>query len=141
MSPIQQLVAACASLVVLTGVVGLRMLIVRVREMRARRIHPQSIALSAQRAQRLEDSRASDNYNHLYELPVLFYALCLAAIATGHIPAWLPPLAWLFVVLRGVHSVIQCTYNKVMHRFAVFLAGFLLVFAMWVAYAVSYLSA
>jgi hypothetical protein len=47
----------------------------------------------------------------------------------------------LFVVLRCLHSVIQCTYNKVMHRFAVFLAGFLLVFAMWVAYAVSYLAA
>jgi hypothetical protein len=72
MNPIQQLVAACASLAVLTGLVGVRMLIVRVREMRARRIHPQSIALSGQRAQRLEDSRASDNYNHLYELPVLF---------------------------------------------------------------------
>ncbi|HQY49668.1 MAG TPA: MAPEG family protein [Thermomonas sp.] len=140
MSSAQQLIAACTTLVALTLVVGIRMLSVRVAEMRARRIHPQAVALSAHRAQKLEDSRASDNYNHLLELPILFYALCLAAIATGHIPAWLPPLAWLFVASRIVHSTIQCTYNKVMQRFSVFLIGFFLVPAMWVAYAVSYIA-
>lgn len=141
MSPIQHLVAACSTLVALTFVVGLRMLYVRVREMRARRIHPQSVALSAQRALKLEDSRASDNYNHLFELPVVFYILCLVAIASGHIPAWLPPFAWLFVFLRIVHSAIQCSYNRVMHRFSVFLAGFVLVFVLWAAYAYSFVFA
>lgn len=140
MSPVQHLVAACASLVALTFVVGIRMFYVRVAEMRTRRIHPQSVALSAQRAQKLEDSRASDNYNHLFELPVVFYVLCLAAIATGHVPAWLPPLAWLFVALRVIHSAIQCSYNKVMLRFGVFLTGFFLLGTMWVAYAVSYVA-
>ena len=139
MSPAQHLFAACAALVALTFVVGMRMYHVRIGEMRARRIHPQSVALSGQRAQRLEDTRAADNFNHLFELPVLFYVLCAVAIGTGYIPAWLPALAWLFVLLRVVHSAIQCGYNKVMHRFAVFLAGFFLVMAMWAAYAVSYL--
>ncbi|KAF1697085.1 MAPEG family protein [Pseudoxanthomonas koreensis] len=141
MSPAQHLVAACTALVLLTALVGLRMLSVRVAEMRARRIHPQAVALSGQRAGKFEDTRASDNYNHLFELPVVFYALCLAAIGTGHIPAWLPATAWLFVGLRVVHSAIQCSYNKVMHRFMVFLAGFFLVVAMWLAYAVSYIAA
>jgi hypothetical protein len=141
MSPTQHLVAACASLALLTCIVGLRMLHVRVREMRAKAVHPQSVALSAQLAQRLEDSRASDNYKHLFELPVVFYVLCLMAIATGHIPNWLPACAWLFVILRVIHSVIQCSYNKVMHRFQVFLAGYFLVFVMWVAFAISYIAA
>lgn len=113
------------------------MLLVRVTEMRKSRISPQSIALSIQRAQKLEDSRASDNFNHLFEVPVLFYALCIAAIASQHVPGWLPILAWVFVALRVLHSAIQCTYNKVMHRFPVFLAGFFLVSAMWVAFAIS----
>jgi hypothetical protein len=141
MSPAQHLVAACTTLVALTFVVGLRMFFVRISEMRAKRIHPQSVALSAQRSQKLEDARASDNYNHLFELPVVFYVLCVVAIAASHIPAWLPALAWLFVALRIVHSAIQCTYNKVVHRFSVFLAGFFLVFAMWAAYAISYVAA
>lgn len=141
MAPQQHLVAACAALATLTFVVGLRMLAVRVAEMRARRIHPQAVALSAQRAQRLDDSRASDNYNHLFELPVLFYGLCALALATTHVPGWLPAAAWLFVALRIAHSAIQCSYNRVMHRFAVFLAGFALLGAMWAGFALSYLAA
>lgn len=138
MTPQQHLIAACAALALLTFVVGLRLFFVRVREMLTRRIHPQSVALTSQRSAKLEDARASDNYNHLFELPVLFYVLCLAALATGHIPAWLPALAWAFVALRVLHSAIQCTYNKVMHRFPIFLMGFFLLGGMWVAYAVSY---
>lgn len=141
MAPQQHLVAACAALALLTFLVGLRMLAVRVAEMRARRIHPQAVALSAQRAQRLDDSRASDNYNHLFELPVLFYALCALALATTHVPGWLPAAAWLFVALRIAHSAIQCSYNRVMHRFAVFLAGFALLGAMWAGFALPYLAA
>lgn len=139
MGPQQQLVAACAAMALLTFVVGLRMFVVRVREMKVRRISPQSVALSGQRAQRFDDSRASDNYNHLFELPVLFYVLCLTALAIGHIPAWLPLAAWVFVGLRVVHSAIQCSYNRVMHRFAVFVAGFVLLAAMWVGFVISWL--
>ena len=140
MSPTQHLFAACLAMVALTFVVGLHMFRIRVGEMMARRIHPQSVALSGQRAQRLEDSRASDNFNHLFEVPVLFYLLCAVAIGTGHIPVWLPALAWLFVLSRVVHSAIQCTYNRVMHRFAVFLGSFLLLLVMWAMYAGSFLA-
>ena len=119
MTPVQHLVAACAVMVGLTFVVGLRMFRVRVGEMMARRIDPQSVALSAQRERRLEDSRASDNFNHLFELPVL---------------------AWLFVLTRIAHSIIQCSYNRVMHRFAVFLAGFFLLVAMWAMYALAFIA-
>lgn len=140
MSPTQHLFAACLAMVALTFVVGLHMFRIRVGEMMARRIHPQSVALSGQRAQRLVDSRASDNFNHLFEVPVLFYLLCVVAIGSGHIPAWLPALAWLFVLSRVVHSAIQCTYNRVMHRFAVFLGSFLLLLVMWAMYAGSFLA-
>ncbi|MGY0559813.1 MAPEG family protein [Luteimonas sp. A277] len=140
MSPTQHLFAACLAMVALTFVVGLHMFRIRVGEMMARRIHPQSVALSGQRAQRLEDSRASDNFSHLFEVPVLFYLLCAVAIGTGHVPVWLPALAWLFVLSRIVHSAIQCSYNKVMHRFVVFLVSFFLLLAMWAMYAVSFLA-
>lgn len=141
MTPVQHLVAACAVMVLLTFIVGLRMLRVRVGEMMARRIDPQSVALSAQRGRRLEDTRASDNYNHLFELPVLFYLLCAVAAGTGYVPAWLPALGWLFVLTRIAHSIIQCSYNRVMHRFAVFLAGFFLLVAMWAMYALAFIAA
>jgi hypothetical protein len=138
MSATLHLINACAVLAALTVLVGARMLAVRVRDMRTQRIGAQSVALSFQRAQRLSDSRASDNFNHLFEVPVLFYALCVGAIASGHIPPWLPPLAWLFVALRIVHSGIQCSYNKVMHRFPLFLASLVLIACMWIGFAISF---
>ena len=140
MTPTQHLVAACLAMDGLTFIVALRMFRIRVGEMMARRIHPQAVALSGQRAERLQDSRASDNYNNLFEMPVLFYLLCAVAIGTGHVPAWLPALAWLFVLTRIAHSFIQCTYNKVMHRFAAFLGGVFLLMAMWAMYGVSFLA-
>src|SRR5690625_4805667 len=140
MTPSQHLVAACLAMVALTFFVGLRMFRVRVGEMMARRIDPQSVALSGPRAGRLENTRASDNFNHLFELPVLFYLLCAVAIGSGHVPAWLPALAWLFVLSRVIHSAIQCSYNRVMHRFAVFLAGFFLLMAMWAMFGGSFLA-
>ncbi|MBS0590519.1 MAG: MAPEG family protein [Proteobacteria bacterium] len=124
MTPARHLIAACATLMLLTFAVGVLMLVRRVREMQARRITPQSVALSAQRNALLQDSRASDNYNHLFELPVLFYALCALALASDHIPVWLPIAAWAFVALRIAHSAIQTGRNTVTHRFAMFVAGF-----------------
>ena len=128
------LVASCLAMVVLTGAVGLRLLLVRVGEMREKRIHPQSASTSVQMAAKLQNVQAADNFRNLFEVPVLFYALCATAVALKHVPAWLVVGAWLFVALRVAHSFIHCTYNKVMHRFPVFMLGFAVVVVLWVAF-------
>lgn len=130
----QLLLMAVHVMVVLTFVVCLRLLAVRVREMKQKRFAPQATSTSLQAAARYEDVRASDNFRNLLEVPVLFYALAAVALATGHVPGWLVVGAWAFVVLRIGHSLIQCTYNDVMHRFAVFLAGFALIVGLWTAF-------
>ncbi|HPO25494.1 MAG TPA: MAPEG family protein, partial [Arenimonas sp.] len=48
-------------------------------------------------------------------------------------------LAWLYVVLRVVHSIIQCSYNKVMHRFYVFFTSVWVLLGIWVMLAVGYI--
>jgi len=133
------LVMACSALALLTFGVGIHMYRARIREMKTDRIHPQSVALSAEKGDRLKDTRAADNFSHLFELPVLFYVLCVLAIASQQIPGWLPIAAWIFVVSRFIHSFIQCTYNKVMHRFVIFVAGFFLLALMWIGFLISIL--
>ncbi|WP_417473512.1 MAPEG family protein [Luteimonas mephitis] len=119
------------AMVVLTLVVWLRMYTTRIAQMKRERIHPQAVATSAQAAARLTDSRAADNFRNLFELPVLFYlALVVAAVAGLATDATLA-LAWLFVLLRVVHSAIQCSYNKVMHRFQAYLAGSVVLWVLW----------
>lgn len=141
MSPAQTVVAACLAQVLLTFAVGLRLFTTRVGEMRRRRIPPQSVANSVQISSKLEDLRAADNFRNLFEVPVLFFALCAVALATGLLPGWLQIGVWLFVVVRVVHSLIQCSYNKVMHRFAAFLMSFFTVIVLWLAFGWSYLTA
>ncbi len=119
------------ALVALTFVVWLRMYHVRIREMHRLRIDPQSVATSAQASGRFVDTRASDNLRNLFELPVLFYAGVLVAHATGATSATLLVLAWSFVALRIVHSVVHCGYHRVMHRFGVYVAGSVVLWAMW----------
>jgi hypothetical protein len=136
----EHLVAACAAMAVLVFLVALRLLQNRVKEMRAKRISPQDTSNSIQMAALLENVQAADNYKNLSEAPILFYALCAIAIATGYLPDWLIHFSWGFVALRCLHSFIQCTYNKVMHRFPVFLTSLTLITALWVAFAVGYLN-
>jgi hypothetical protein len=115
----------------LTLLVWLRLYQVRLGEMARRRIEPQSIAAATARDATFQDTRASDNFRNLFELPVLFYAGVLAAVALGHADAGLAVLAWAFVALRAAHSLIHCSYNRVVHRFAVYVLGALALFAFW----------
>ncbi len=132
-----QLIAACLAMVLLVFVVGGAMLVTRVQEMRRKRIHPQAAANSVQMAARLENVQVADNFRNLFESPTLFYALAAVALATGHVPDWLVASAWVFFGLRVLHSFIHCTYNKVYHRLTVFLASFVLLVGMWVAFFVA----
>ena len=115
----------------LTFVVWCRLYVERLGQMSRERIHPQAVATSAQMAARIKDTRAADNFRNLFELPVLFYLAVVIAQATGSVTPLLLGLAWAFVALRALHSLIHCSYNKVMHRFQAYLLGGLVLWAMW----------
>jgi hypothetical protein len=115
----------------LTFVVWLRMYFARIAEMKRERLHPQSIATSPQMAARLKDTRAADNFRNLFELPVLFYLALTVAAISHQVGTPVLILAWLFVALRVLHSAIHCSYNKVMHRFPVYLAGGAALWLLW----------
>ena len=107
--------------------------------MKRERIHPQAVALSAQMATLIKDTRAADNFRNLFELPVLFYVALVIAYLTNQVTAVTLGLAWTFVALRYVHSYIHCTYNKVMHRFQAYLLDGLVLWALWAALAIGIL--
>ena len=70
-----------------------------------------------------EVARVADNYNHLHEQPTIFYALALTAQVAGAVDAWSVALAWAYVALRVVHSLVQATRNVIVVRFAVFVTA------------------
>jgi len=72
------------------------------------------------------------NVANLFELPVIFYALCLTVFVAGIADQTVVVLAWAFTGSRLVHSAIHITYNNVLHRFLVFAAGLVIVTLMLV---------
>ncbi len=122
--------------VLLTLVVAIRMYVVRIGEIVTRRVNPQSLATSREAAAQLQNIAAADNFRNLFELPVLFFAICPALYVTGHVTAFQLGLAWAFVSGRCVHSFIHITYNRVRHRFRAFVLSMSCVFSMWAVFAV-----
>jgi len=129
------------AMVLLTFFVWGSMFFERRTQMLALRVHPQRVASSAQMAQMLPKSNAADNFRNLFELPVLFYALCILLLATQQASTFFEICAWVFVAFRVLHSVIHLSYNRVMHRFYAYLLSSLTLWIMWGAFAYRSLSA
>ena len=76
------------------------------------------------------------NYAHLMEQPTIFYAIVFALILMGFDAAINVYLAWAYVGLRVIHSLIQATVNIVIYRFAVFTLGSICLFALTIHAAI-----
>ena len=70
------------------------------------------------------------NYAHLMEQPTLFYAICLALALLGAGNGMNATIAWAYVGLRVLHSIVQATFNKVSVRFALFVLSTLALIAL-----------
>src|ERR1700688_5069892 len=79
----------------------------------------------------------ADNYNHLMEQPTLFYATALTLALAGQGSGLNAGLAWLYVALRVVHSLVQATVNAVAARFAIFMVGSIVLLIMAVRAAIA----
>ena len=126
-----RLVWPLATMVALTFVVWVRLYFERIGEMQERRIHPQKVATSQAAASVLTRTRAADHFRNLFEMPVLFYAGVCVALALSLHSDLLLGLAWAFAALRIVHAAIHLTYNRVMHRFGVYVTSCVAAWAFW----------
>ena len=78
-----------------------------------------------------------NNLGNQYELPVLFFAACIALYLTGHATLYPVLLAWAFVATRIAHTFIHVGENRVRYRMQTFVAGFLINGLLWLWLAVN----
>lgn len=117
---------------VLTAVVWVVLYARRLPAMRKAGVPTQTYTTPDKGAALLPESVAypANNFRNLFELPVLFYALCLYLYVTGTADATDVTAAWVFMGFRAVHSAIHCTVNIVILRFAAYLVSTLALFFM-----------
>jgi hypothetical protein len=121
------LVLPVLALVAWTLVIWAWMVLDRVATMRREKIHPQKAVRTRTFELPGKSMWVSDNYNHLMEQPTIFYAAALAAQLAGQADAINTGLAWTYVAIRIVHSILQTTSNVVMQRFYAFVLSTLVL--------------
>jgi hypothetical protein len=110
-------------MMLLTAGVWLVLFAKRIPAMRAAKLPAQTYTTPDKTIELLPEavSYPSNNLKNLFELPVLFYALCLLLYVTGNVDAVYLSVAWAFVGFRFLHSLIHVTINIVMARFLCYL--------------------
>jgi hypothetical protein len=84
------------------------------------------------------NSSASNNFKNLLEMPVIFYTICLYLTVFGLVDDFHVSCAWVFVVFRVLHSLIHCTFNRVVLRFLAYIVSSV---AVWIMVARAVLAA
>jgi len=118
------------ALVVWSLLIWIFMYATRIPAMQKAGIQPQDARFPGSLDRLPESARqVADNYNHLMEQPTIFYALAFYVVLAGHTDTLNMDLAWAYVGLRILHSLIQCTVNIVNLRFVVFALSTLMLMA------------
>lgn len=78
-------------------------------------------------------------FKNQFELPVLFYILIALALPLRHADVVIVLLSWLFVVMRLVHAGVFVTSNDLNRRSLAWFAGVLVLFVMWIYFALKIL--
>ena len=120
-----ELLTPILTLIIWTFLIFLMMAFGRVRFMK----DPQDAAHSKKYKDQLPAwvNRTADNYNHLFEQPVAFYAVTLSIALINNFDDLIVQLAWAYVLLRIIHSLVQLTINIVLVRFFLFASGWLII--------------
>ena len=126
----EQILLPMLGMILLTAVVWFVLYARRIPAMRKAR-KPAQVYTTPDKVMELlpeEVSYPAHNFKNLFELPALFYVLCLYFYVTATAGTAEVFAAWLFLLFRVVHSAIHCTANIVMARFLTYCAA---AFALW----------
>lgn len=78
----------------------------------------------------------ANNLRNLFEAPVLFYALVPLLLITHQADRVQVVLAWIYVLLRVIHSVAHVVLGKVSIRAPAFWVSVIVLMAMWIGFAI-----
>jgi len=84
-------------------------------------------------------TQVANCFANQFEIPLLFYVLIAIALPLRRTDLVIVLLSWVFVVTRFVHAGIFVTSNDLNRRSLAWFAGVLVVFAMWVYFALKIL--
>jgi hypothetical protein len=80
-------------------------------------------------------TQIGNSFKNQFELPLLFYILIALALPLRHADLFIVLMSWVFVITRFAHAGIFVTSNDMKQRSLAWFAGVLVLFAMWIYFA------
>ena len=111
--------------------------VTRFRALRHRRADRSRLSISPEGWP--DDARKmSNNFDNQFQMPVLFYVVCILATIMETAGPGMTALAWFFVVMRVAHTAVHVTTNYIPLRFGFYAAGFVALVLMFAMTAASF---
>ena len=129
-------------MIVLTGILMLALLFSRLPTIVNNFGNLQSAKHSDELRPNLPDTKRyiTDNHNHLFEQPTVFYAIVIYIYLVQHADSLHIMLAWTYVVFRVIHSLVHVTTNNVSIRASIFILSLICLISMIVREGVVFLT-
>ena len=121
-----------AAMVLLTLLVSVFLLLARIRSVNAGAVSMSYYEVCSGARPPVYVLKTTRHWANLFEAPVLFYVVCLAALALDQGQGLFLYLAWGYVGARLLHTLVHLTYNRVMHRLGLFLLSQAVLIGLWV---------
>ncbi|MGO4126195.1 MAPEG family protein [Inquilinus sp. YAF38] len=86
-------------------------------------------------------TQIANSFHNQLQLPLLFFVLVILAMMTRKADLLFVVMSWLFVASRILHVAVHTGANRLGPRFGAYAAGFVLLLAMWVIFALRILTA
>jgi hypothetical protein len=125
------MIYAMFAMILLTFGIAIYMLILRVSAVRRGTLKLSQFRLNASVDIPDKITQVARNYSNLFEVPVLFYAAGVLAIALHLENTAILTLSWIFVVARIAHTAIHISSNNVIHRLQAFMVANICVLVIW----------
>ena len=120
------------AMVVLTAVVLVTLFRARVAAVHQGQVSLAYFGIYQGGAEPESSAKAARHFANLFETPVLFYVVCLAAMVTNVTGVAMRVLAWTYVAVRLAHAYVHLGGNRIRHRLRVYFLSCLVLLAMWI---------
>ena len=76
-------------------------------------------------------AKLTRHFTNLFEVPVLFYVVCVAAMSLKVTGLAFLILAWAYVIARIAHTIVHTGSNRLRNRIYTYFSSWLILLAMW----------
>ena len=120
------------AMVLLTFAVLMKMFRARVRALREGKVSAAYFRIYQGGVEPEFTAKPARHFTNLFEAPVLFYVVCLAAMITHFTGIAMQVLAWAYVAARLVHAFVHLGANRIRKRVRAYFISWLILLGMWV---------